>query len=353
MERVGLVLEPLDVLFFRGGRPFDPGMPGESNLPSPQVFAGGMRTFLLEKVGADFGKMKGAKDAASAFAAAGADWLSAAGFRGPWLADIRAAEQPRPMVRMPANLVMNGDELAPLLPCRSGLPGWNPPVEGLLPLWRQGAKAEKRRPQWLSFEGLGRYLRGEALSCGGHSLQNQELYGWETRTGIELQNHRQTAEEGKIYSTRSLRLASGIGIYGEVELPSERTHLFNGQNVLCWGGERHAVTMRRVAPVVWPDYVTGKRKIAMLLTPCFSDAGWLPDGLKQETVRGAAVAETFAVSGWDLARGGPKPTRFGVDAGSVYFLEGEEPRISSLSRLEEDVMTGYGLFAQGRWDYAD
>ena len=37
----------------------------------------------------------------------------------------------------------------------------------------------------------------------------------------------------------------------------------------------------------------------------------------------AASGSPVAVSGWDVARGGPRRTRFAVPAGSVYFVEGD------------------------------
>lgn len=39
-QRTGAILEPLDVLFFRDGRPFAAAMRGSSGLPLPQTTAG-------------------------------------------------------------------------------------------------------------------------------------------------------------------------------------------------------------------------------------------------------------------------------------------------------------------------
>lgn len=55
---VGLILDPLDVLFFRDGRPFTASERLLSGLPLPQTLAGAIRTALLQQVGCNFSKMK-------------------------------------------------------------------------------------------------------------------------------------------------------------------------------------------------------------------------------------------------------------------------------------------------------
>jgi CRISPR/Cas system CMR-associated protein Cmr3 (group 5 of RAMP superfamily) len=56
------------------------------------------------------------------------------------------------------------------------------------------------------------------------------------------------------------------------------------------------------------------------------------------------------VSGWDLARCGPKPARFAAAAGSVYFLHQLPTNLPEvLSDLKEDRQQGWGCYAQGVW----
>ena len=42
VRRVGLRLDPCDVLFFRDGRPFAAASHGESGMPAPQTLAGAL-----------------------------------------------------------------------------------------------------------------------------------------------------------------------------------------------------------------------------------------------------------------------------------------------------------------------
>jgi len=68
----------------------------------------------------------------------------------------------------------------------------------------------------------------------------------------------------------------------------------------------------------------------------------------------AAVPGHVAFSGWDLARRGPKPTRFAAPAGSVYFLEGSVGTTAVEGSLANpaDAVLGWGAFVEGVWNHA-
>jgi CRISPR-associated protein Cmr3 len=353
MTTVGLVLEPLDTLFFRSGRPFGAGLPGESGLPNPQNFAGALRTYLLECGGADFEAMRGKPSSAAAFEAAGARWLAGVRFRGPWLAEIRNPRSPKPFLPAPADLTMHAGRPALLRPLETDLPGWHPPETGMKPLWFRGGRPDKEAPGLLSWDALGAYLQGDGIMAG-QLRPAVELYQLEERTGITVDERTQSAAESLIYSTRALRLERGVAFYGEVDLPEEQAQWFDREQAMSWGGERHHVIVRRVPPVGWPPDPGEPRVKLLLLAPgFFSPVPWRPAAIAAGTLRAAAVAGPFAVSGWDLARRGPKPARFGAAAGSVYFLEGGQAPPGRQLATGEDEMVGYGLFVKGVWKYAE
>lgn len=354
-ERIGLLLEPLDTLFFRGGRPFGEGLPGESELPSPQTLAGALRTHLLLLEGADLRAMRGHRTPGDAFRAASVEWLAEARFRGPWLAEHLDGEV-RPLFPAPANLRLeagggSGPPLG-LWPRRRPVPGWKPPVEGMLPLWSRAAARAKKRPELVTREGLAAWLRGESLQAK-HIREIACCFDKEERTGIQIDPASSTAAEGQIYFTRHLRLKPGFAFYAEVELPAEKAGHFAEPAVLAWGGEGRRVVARRVPPLAWPEVAGSDRVSLLLLTPAFFQGGWIPDRWGEGRLLAAAVEGPWAASGWDLVRGGPKPVRFGVAAGSVYFLEGKGPDSVSLCGDAEDAAVGYGLFLKGSWNYAD
>jgi CRISPR-associated protein Cmr3 len=58
------------------------------------------------------------------------------------------------------------------------------------------------------------------------------------------------------------------------------------------------------------------------------------------------------VSGWDVARNGPHPTRFAVPAGATYFIEGNfTPANGSFCTDEESVAQGWGHALRGTWNH--
>src|SRR5205085_6877694 len=138
-------LEPLDVLFFRDGRPFTAASHGSSGLPSPQTLAGAFRTALLERAGCDFSKLAdGATfgEAVERGCAAAHHWIGKARCRGPWFARTsKSSQELEVLVPTPANL--HGPKkgvhgpLVRLAPLASPLPGWQPPLDKMRPLWHR------------------------------------------------------------------------------------------------------------------------------------------------------------------------------------------------------------------------
>jgi CRISPR-associated protein Cmr3 len=68
--RIGLILEPLDVLFFRDGRPFEAGIRVGGQAIMPQTLAGALRTALLDRAGCDFQALGAAIQGGASFAEA-------------------------------------------------------------------------------------------------------------------------------------------------------------------------------------------------------------------------------------------------------------------------------------------
>ena len=96
----------------------------------------------------------------------------------------------------------------------------------------------------------------------------------------------------------------------------------------------------------------------LLTTPCpvdpnvAADNVWLPAPLRENLVS-AAVPGYRAFSGWDLARRGPKPSRFAVEAGAVFFLKPDSD-FSDINHLcsAEDSVFGWGQVLKGVWNHA-
>lgn len=109
------------------------------------------------------------------------------------------------------------------------------------------------------------------------------------------------------------------------------------------------------------------------MTPALFDRGWLPDGFAacdDNTYRGqlpgaedelilraALVPRAAHVSGWDMAKGQPKPTNRLVPPGAVYhFVRADGAAFTSaqterlwLAALGGRTREGFGRFVPGRW----
>ncbi len=165
---------------------------------------------------------------------------------------------------------------------------------------------------------------------------------------------RLAAEKSRIFCPGFLALKEKVVLYVEVELPDHvrDRSLLDDISSLPLGGEgRHASLSCLPEPFSWPDVKpeAGKKPLLLLTTPCAFQAGWRPtclDGL----VTAAAVPPAQPFSGWDLARGGPKPTRFAAPAGAVYFLESlPDGWAHTLAESGEERQQGWGCCLTGVW----
>jgi CRISPR-associated protein Cmr3 len=371
--RLGLVLDPLDVLFFRDGRPFEAGYHLGSGLPLPQTLAGALRTAMLSSRGFDFRAFSKAVKEGTAVKDAlrnqdVPEWIIEARFLGPWLALVDRKDVPEPLLSVPASLVFDGDkgEWIRMDPLRGELPGWNPSggYAGLRPLWIRGRARAKARSGFLRLSGIKAFLEG-GVPKEGDFVRESELFSVDQRTGIVIDPETLAAQEGMIYSAGMVALNPGIGketavklycevLFQEPTIEKERA-LADGETIPL-GGQSRYVACRQVDPVDWPEgpgKSSGDGELLLLASPGIFRRGWQPDLPEACRWVSAAVSGSLAVSGWDVAMGGPKPTRFAVPAGSVFFAEGEVklPESRSLCQDEEDAAQGWGFTLKGVWNH--
>lgn len=368
IKTIGFCLQPLDVLFFRDGRPFTGSERSVSGLPLPQTLAGTISTALLRSVGCDFGLLKQEFSRGKSFEQAVEQvcsrenhWIGRLAVRGPWLArSNNATDNLEVLVPVPASLHREKHEhtgqLHRVTPLPNNqLPGWNPPQnqKGLRPLWLKHLIPTEPAVGYLTSRGLRQFLGGEEVASED-IVTADELFGLDYRTGIGISPDRLVAEESQIFGRGFLALKKNVFLYAEIEVPVDAPvdGLFDQVKTLTLGGEgRHATLKRLKVPFTWPSkQPQGNQKpLILLTTPCPFEAGWKPRMLENGLVA-AAVPGSLAFSGWDLARGGPKPTRFAVPAGSVYFLNSLPENLGqTLAESEEDARQGWGCLLKGVW----
>lgn len=365
---IGLWLEPLDVLFFRDGRPFTGAERSISGFPLPQTVAGAVRTALLQAAGCDFARLGDAMNQGLGFATAVSRacapahrWIGDLTVRGPWLARRRSGrEDTEVLVPTPAILhrdKRNRNNLYRLSPLRDGeLPDWNSSVSQNMrrPLWLRHLPATEAVSGYLTRRGLERFLAGDQVAAED-VVESGELFDLDYRVGIGISPDRLVAEESQIYGRGFLAMKQDVCLYVELEVPEDASKdaLLDQIRAIHLGGEgRYAIVHRLKNAYSWPrsDARGGKsRPLILLTTPGTFEAGWRPRVLEGRIVS-AAVPGSVAFSGWDFARGGPKPTRFAVSAGSVYFLDSmPDEWTGSLAECDEERRQGWGCCLKGVW----
>ena len=348
-----LEIRPVDTLFFRDARPFEAASRAASGLPMPQTLSGALRSLLLERHGVPLDRLAkltaNGMPLAVALAEFGTDAaaVSRARLRGPWFS--RCGD-----VLVPAPVTLKQDKesarLVRLDPRHDPPPGWQPPIPGMLPLWRQGRVAVDAVTGFLTPHGVRRFLEG-GVPEPDHLVPPEALYAFEDRTGIGIDAARNTAAEGLIYAIRVLALQTEVSLYAEISGSAAALRPLASEPVLMrFGGEGRHVAVRAVGRAAdWPSVPAAPQRgrLILLTTPAPFD-GWRPSRLQPVA---AAVRGYQAVSGWDLAKGGPKPNRFMVPAGSVYFLAPGTVVPESGLVSAEDTMLGWGNFLEGNWNH--
>jgi CRISPR-associated protein Cmr3 len=384
------LIEPLDPLIARDGRPAAVGRFTTTSFPSPSMVAGAVRTRMGSEEGA--------------FTLPGhalTELKEKVLVRGPLLAELSPEEgtihqwlAPAPrdaMILDPGDGVPALRQLTP----RALKPGQTMDSFGregdLLPLCFQGAGISGKPPQKVPTFWTWAELESWLLAPADRSAVDLPSLGVcplpvEVRAHLAIQPGERVGLDGMLFQTAGLRFLQE----GKTALAPRRFALslwcqgatVDGrslelrQQLAPLGGERR---LARWSPASegWPEMpgdlkesiVKNRRARLVLLTPALFEHGPFPawsggawplgNGMKV-TVRAAAMPRPEVVSGWDLAKGTAKPTRRLAPAGSVYFveLEGtpasirqwcEETWLACVSDDAQDRRDGFGLAVLGTW----
>jgi CRISPR-associated protein Cmr3 len=223
---------------------------------------------------------------------------------------------------------------------------------------------------FLSFDGLVEYLSGKEV--GRENLVRREgVFVLERRVGIALTESRVTKEK-HFYQTEMLRLRNGFGI--AVWLDENLAELAD-QGMLRLGGEGRFARFEKLhlesgcfAALTenWNNIrkeinKNGRVKLYFSTPAIFENGGYtsklseseLEEKLEVKKVEVVAslTGKPLSFSGWDYVAKKPKPTRYSIPAGSVYFIEFEGELNTNKPYLKLGKLTnlGYGLCFLGVW----
>ncbi len=324
----------------------------------PQTLAGAIRTLLLEAHGvnlAEFGeyvKKSGSFDQALHGFGERVSMLGEVTVNGPWL-----CKNGEVLFPIPANLKLikqkpqsaTTDRIIRLDPLQTPPRDWQSKESGMLPLWYHGRESTKPFPEcYLTSNGIRAYLEGGEPEIKD-VIYPEDLYTIDRRVGIGIDEKLNSAKESLIYTAGMLSLKPEVSFCAEIRGDSQIINPLNQSGLLMkFGGEGKCVEISKYTGTICPNMGDrhGDGNLLVLTTPAWFD-GWKPRKLP---CIAAAVSGYDGISGWDLASRGPKPNRFMVRAGSVYFLPGNEDFSGGLVE-HDDALIGWGHYLKGTWRY--
>lgn len=364
-------VEPVDTLTFRGNQLFGaPGSYGDARFPpGPSVLAGAFRSLLLTELPEEIDAFSQGNRLSNPVLDR---ILGTPAEPGSFtVMQVSPAQKMRngaiePLLPLPADLIVTeqGETVQRLLPqsvptsIKTGQPGELP----CIPVLRQEKQAKPENGWLLTAQGIHAYLQGEPVGSQ-HLLNTNCLWRSETRVGIGLSSTSRSAKEGKLFSVEHTTLMQAehgevtggliVGIAGcDDKLPES--------GLLRLGGDGRTARFEAIPDVTQfspLDQIDEQARFKLVLhTPGLFQAGWLPDkvnrqdgsfwlelgGLKARLAC-AAISRYEVISGWDLARWGPKDAQRAVPAGSVYWFDKLEGDPNELDKLAES-----GIWSENR-----
>ena len=223
----------------------------------------------------------------------------------------------------------------------------------------------------------------------------------EERTHVAINPQTGASDEGQLFSVsyRSFEERQKQPDQADTVIPRYQRYTWRlrlranlpgtAQHIGHLGGERRPVGLRMIDDTAahWfrmPEELKkavldekNTRLCMVLTTPALFDDGWEPGWLSRDAgpqtpaglsalrpylkLLGAAVGRREPVSGWNLREDRPKPVRWMVPAGSVYFFEVQqgapanarekllEAWLRPVSDKQADQKDGYGAAVWGIW----
>jgi CRISPR-associated protein Cmr3 len=372
-----LLLQPLDILFFRDGRPMMGANPGRgARVPMQHVISGALHNALYRAFpesgslpGEHLHRTNGREDQRQ-------ERFGSLCSVGPFpVSECGEWHFPRPLdlgnrstlPSMSPHLAVNSQE------CSSAAKLLQHPVVNHHP----PSKEDTPGP-WLSRAGWDLYLQQAEMEAGDNCFASHDaFYLMENAVGIGMNEETGAVEDGKIYSAEYMRLRekAHLGIFAGMDIKGTGEdgidHLFKEENAITVGGQMRVCRVKKTQvenlPLPVGPEVQGIWVKWTLLTPAIFQSlsgqhshpgGWLPTWVNPDNGRvelldgpGAGKARRKGltpgqpiqaklvssrigapeiITGWsdhprkeDGQTRGSKSTLLAVPAGSVYYFEAD------------------------------
>jgi len=343
-----ILLNPNDVLMFRESKPFTAGEAhlARTTLPLPQAIAGALRSAILLNSNFSAKELAGYKQEEPEFKILGSFFYDGQEF-----------------FHIPLDIVET-----------KGLKGYFFVKPLRLPNGHFVFKGRHIHFEsvggFLSYDNLVRYLKGDLREEELEEVVRDDLFVKESRIGIKLSDAK-VAGEGYFYKAEFLRLKDNVELSVWIGNKAEEVRKYLGGLIRLGGESRFArVKIENSDPLeklrdAWDEILksineSGRFKL-YVATPTLvensSSCTWnikhkLSNELKIKIKAiYPLIGKPISFSGWDYAENKPKPTRYAIPAGSIYFVEfeGEIKLNQPYLKLGELTKLGYGLCFLGVW----
>lgn len=332
------LINPVDVLFFRGNRLFgEAGDHADAEMPPwPSVFSGALRSRILVDRGVSFERFLAGDVSDPELKKSLGSPAEPGDFRLSFFSLFDRKQQDI-VFPLPADLFSAREQVLQAFPVRKGRFGGAGCSNELpcLPILAAG-KSEKPKPgMWLTGKGLRAYLRGEKVNPG-HLIAASDLWKIDDRLGIGLEAETGTVKEGLLYTSQAVALCPDsaflVGCSGAGSLIPKG-------GLIRLGGDGRGAALAPFSPPAegWPQNTLPRTDTfrMILATPGIFPGGWVPPGVSRRPdgeyvwecgslkarLVAAAVSGYRTISGWDVAEHAPKPAQRVVPAGSVFWFE--------------------------------
>jgi CRISPR-associated protein Cmr3 len=367
------VLVPTDTLFFRDGRPYnqdDAGLAYARSLfpPYPSTLSGALRAALALGQGWDGRSSWSSRDLLSVLGDGPQMTDGTLWFDAPVLLRRDGAAW-EPLYAAPRMLVgakeFGSKEFGSLRP--------GPPLDcDLGPAVRLLVDPSGRRRKvvaeaWLNRTALQRLLDDQAeMIDTADVVKTSDLWAFEPRLGLELENTSRTAKPGQLYAPVHVRPAAGVAL-GQCVAGVPEAWIV--PKAVPLGGENRTAMLDTVPPPPALPRATRFRRTAdgtrqcvtlTLLSPASVESTWLRPGPVRHwdvEILSACLGDPLPIGGWDSRPRfrGPRPLRPFLPAGSTWFLHTPLGWTEPCLYLgdEADARHGFGRFVLGTFADTD
>jgi len=352
-KHLHLVLNAIDTLMFRDGRPFNQNDAGASEAvsvfpPYPPTLVGAVRAALWKQLGGQ------KKDWCDKKLGNGTNWQAGDNRLGPleFSAPLLLKDK-SPVFPVPLHIVKGKHKNDTKARTRLA-PG--PEIESdrgqaRFPVVKEDGQLEGIKPtedRWVTAEGMEKILAG-GVPDEDDLIKRTDLWQTEPRVGVGIERTSRTTSDGQLYMATHVRMRDDVALY--VSLKGWAGDFNKSLRPLA--GEHRMAEIANGSLVDLPKEPThfeDGRWCAIALSPVVPDKDGKVSGLNGRIIS-ACLGKPVVIGGWDSEQKQPISLRQCIPAGSVWFMQGDDGAALDLHgrHIGKSTEWGFGQILIGKW----